>query len=180
MASKISSNLPIYIKRMIKLRELNSLELVKKEIYPVPLSGGLRKIVKEDILLVGDAAHQVEPISGAGIHLAILNGLLLGKIISKALERWKDRHKIFMLYQKCWNNIYRRELMLQKILVKILLRQGSKITKKEKNLESIIRKFAEILVGKSKTYELIKSWIKSRIIKSTYISRKNLNEFNIH
>ncbi len=163
VASMIKHNLSDYIKRIMNYRKINDLEIVREEIYPVPLSGGLSRVVNKRVVLVGDAAHQVEPLSGAGIHLAIANGFLLGLFLSKALLRGKLKLRYLKRYENAWSFIRRRELLLQRILVKILLKHGSRFIKNGSTSSKMIREFSKILIGKSDSFKLIKQWFLSRI-----------------
>jgi len=161
IATKIRGKISSYLRNVIRYRGLNNLEIIREEYYSVPLSGGLKNIVKGRAILVGDAAHQVEPISGTGIHLAIINGLILGSILGRV---FLNKQKYLDKYEKVWNTIYRRELLIQKLLVKLLLRYGSRLIRKDSGSNETIKKFAEILVGKSRSIELIKGWLKTKFL----------------
>jgi digeranylgeranylglycerophospholipid reductase len=52
----------------------------------LPIGGLREKLVSDNILLVGDSAGMADPITGAGIHNAILAGEVAGKTIIQALE----------------------------------------------------------------------------------------------
>ena len=53
----------------------------------LPIGGLREKLVSGNILLVGDSAGMADPITGAGIHNAILAGEVAGKTIIDALEK---------------------------------------------------------------------------------------------
>jgi len=48
----------------------------------VPTGGSFKRIVKDNVLLVGDAAGQVLPVTGGGIPTAMLCGRIAGKVAS--------------------------------------------------------------------------------------------------
>ena len=52
----------------------------------LPIGGLREKLVSGNILLVGDSAGMADPITGAGVHNAILAGEVAGKTIIEALE----------------------------------------------------------------------------------------------
>ncbi len=55
--------------------------------YPIPALGVLeRSLYGENIMIVGDAAGFVSPISGEGIHASIVSGFVAGETAVKALE----------------------------------------------------------------------------------------------
>ncbi len=67
-----------------------------------PSTGTLDKIVDDGLMLVGDSAGMVVPLSGAGIHTAIVAGKIAGKIAAEAVKegdvsasRLKEYHRLF-------------------------------------------------------------------------------------
>jgi len=56
--------------------------------YPIPATGVLDKsLYGENIMIIGDAAGFVSPISGEGIHASIVSGFAAGETAIKALEK---------------------------------------------------------------------------------------------
>jgi digeranylgeranylglycerophospholipid reductase len=53
----------------------------------VPCAVTLDTIVKDNLLLVGDAAHQVNPMSGGGITSGMIAAKIAGEVIAEALAR---------------------------------------------------------------------------------------------
>jgi len=51
----------------------------------VPCAVTLKKIVADGLMLVGDAAHQVNPMSGGGITTAMLAGKIAGRVAGEAI-----------------------------------------------------------------------------------------------
>ncbi|RMH78731.1 MAG: NAD(P)/FAD-dependent oxidoreductase, partial [Calditrichaeota bacterium] len=51
----------------------------------VPLTAPLKRPCARNLILVGDAAHQVNPITGGGIHLALQSGRLAGEFLGAFL-----------------------------------------------------------------------------------------------
>ena len=66
----------------------------------VPCAPTLERIVKENIVLVGDAAHQVNPMSGGGITSGMIAGKIAGETIARALK--KNDLSILQDYEKEW------------------------------------------------------------------------------
>ncbi len=54
---------------------------------PLPLYALRRRLVKENMLLIGDSASTTDPISGAGISSAVLSSRIACKAIVRALEK---------------------------------------------------------------------------------------------
>ena len=63
-----------------------------------------RHIVRDNIILVGDAAGQTHPISGAGIAQAVMSGLMAGKWVARAVRDGDTN--ILSEYEKEWQDLY--------------------------------------------------------------------------
>ena len=81
----------------------------------VPLAAPLRTQYADNLILVGDAARHVNPITGGGIHTALSGGRIAGEFLAELIQsgkktdkanlksyqdRWLDAsgHKIWQLY----------------------------------------------------------------------------------
>jgi len=53
----------------------------------VPCAKTCDEIVKNNIVLVGDAAHQVNPTSGGGIISGMIGGMIAGQVIAEAVAK---------------------------------------------------------------------------------------------
>ena len=68
---------------------------------PVPVGGEVEQYVTDNMLLCGDAAGQVIPLTGAGIHTSLVAGKIAGEVAgeavragdisARALNRYRDR-----------------------------------------------------------------------------------------
>jgi digeranylgeranylglycerophospholipid reductase len=86
----------------------------------VPCARTCDKIVKGNVMLVGDAAHQVNPVSGGGIISGMIGGMIAGQVAAESLrqhkpdylreyeKRWHDRlgwrHEVFYRIKEAVNN----------------------------------------------------------------------------
>lgn len=68
----------------------------------VPSTPTLDKISAPGIALVGDAARQVNPLSGGGIASGMIGGSIAGKIAGEAVKMNKIDH--LLTYDKVWND----------------------------------------------------------------------------
>lgn len=77
-----------YLDRFIKEHPtiFSNAEIIGVEAAPVTISGILERIVDDNVMLVGEAAGQVIPFTGGGIHSSITAGTMAGETAVKALE----------------------------------------------------------------------------------------------
>ena len=67
----------------------------------VPSTPTLKKISAPGIMLVGDAAHQVNPLSGGGIASGMIGGSIAGRIAGESIKLNKPNH--VLTYDKVWH-----------------------------------------------------------------------------
>lgn len=67
----------------------------------VPCAKTCDTIVKNNVMLVGDAAHQVNPTSGGGIISGMIGGMIAGQVAAEAMKNRDLRH--CNEYQKRWH-----------------------------------------------------------------------------
>lgn len=68
----------------------------------VPCSVTLDKISAPGIMLVGDAARQVNPLSGGGIASGMIGGSIAGRIAAESVKQNKPDH--ILSYDKAWHD----------------------------------------------------------------------------
>lgn len=68
----------------------------------VPCALTRKKIVGDGLMLVGDAAHQVNPISGGGIVSGMYAGMLAGKVAAEAVREKNTSAVRLGAYEKEW------------------------------------------------------------------------------
>lgn len=73
-----------------------------------PVSPKLATIVRNGLMLVGDAAHHNEPMLGGGMMNAIESGRLAGEIACKAINKNDATEKVLREYQTTWNRSFGR------------------------------------------------------------------------
>ncbi|MEO0123458.1 MAG: NAD(P)/FAD-dependent oxidoreductase [candidate division WOR-3 bacterium] len=95
-----------FIERLVKDKKvLNTPLKTVTGLIPV---GGPVQTIKNNILLVGDAAGQTHPITGAGISQAVLCAKFAADAVKKTLQ--KNDLNLLNIYGKEWQNIYLEEL----------------------------------------------------------------------
>lgn len=68
----------------------------------VPTSATLKEIVRDNIMLVGDAARQVNPITGGGVVQGMIAGSIAGKVAADAIREKRFDAKFLKKYSSEW------------------------------------------------------------------------------
>ncbi|MCI0513647.1 NAD(P)/FAD-dependent oxidoreductase [candidate division KSB1 bacterium] len=68
----------------------------------VPCAPGLKQMVGNGVMLVGDAAHQSNPVSGGGIVRAILAGSMAGRVAAEAVKAGDVSTARLNAYTQAW------------------------------------------------------------------------------
>jgi digeranylgeranylglycerophospholipid reductase len=76
--------------------------IVSKTIGGVPADKTLKDIVADRFMIVGDAAHQSNPISGGGILSGMIAGKLAGGIAREAVKKNKTKKNDLLPYAHQW------------------------------------------------------------------------------
>ena len=75
---------------------------VELNIGGVPVSGPIEKTFTDGLLVVGDAARQVDPITGGGIHIASACGKIAGEVAAEAIQKEDTSSDFLVRYEKLW------------------------------------------------------------------------------
>lgn len=114
----------------------------------VPCSFTLKEILKDNLMLVGDAARQVNPLSGGGIVSGMIGGSIAGEIAGKAIR--ENNFKLINKYPKLWHErVGKRHEIYYKIKNAIynfsdetlnsIAHSAIKIPENERTLQSIFK-----------------------------------------
>jgi len=68
----------------------------------VPTSATIEKITSDNLMLVGDAAHQVNPVTGGGLSNVLLAGKIAGEVAAEAVQKNNFSNKFLKKYHKIW------------------------------------------------------------------------------
>jgi digeranylgeranylglycerophospholipid reductase len=77
--------------------------------------------VKDNLLLVGDAARQVDPITGGGLTHAIEAGKYAGETIAKAVDKQRFDNQTLSEYETRWKDAFGKKLHRNYIAKEIML-----------------------------------------------------------
>ncbi len=76
---------------------------VSKTVGGVPVDKTLRDIVADGFMIVGDAAHQTNPISGGGIISGMTAGKIAGEVAAKSIKNGNVSRKALLPYARQWH-----------------------------------------------------------------------------
>jgi digeranylgeranylglycerophospholipid reductase len=72
----------------------------------IPVSGGVAEFVGDGIMLVGDAAQQVHPITGGGMTFGMLAAKMAAEVAAEAVKKGDYSKETLSAYQLQWNMKY--------------------------------------------------------------------------
>jgi geranylgeranyl reductase family protein len=143
LKNKTSKSPDIILKKFIKTLEKNgkiknSPFLTTMGLIPV---GGPLNTVKNNIMLVGDAAGQTHPITGGGISQAIICGKIAGKIAAQAVQ--KEDVDMLNEYENEWREIFGKLLERAKVKREFLESNWDQLDKIIKKCWTVFREYHE-------------------------------------
>jgi digeranylgeranylglycerophospholipid reductase len=119
-----------------------------------PVGGMLKNLVKDHLMIVGDAAGHVNPLTGGGIITALEAGMYAGEVAAAAVKEDNFSEKRLMEYQdKCKTEI-------GDSFDKYLKTKDYMLSLSDSDLDSIAKAFQDTEFENISTKELIKLLIK--------------------
>ena len=88
-----------YLNKYVNTLDATPVEL---NIGGVPVSGPIDKTYTDGFLVVGDAAGQVDPITGGGIHTTISCARIAGEVAVESVKKEDNSSKFLKKYQDTW------------------------------------------------------------------------------
>lgn len=120
-----------------------------------PVSGPLKKTVKDNLLVVGDAARQVNALTGGGIDYAMRAGNIAGEVAAKAVSEGNTSKKRLSEYEKRW-----REQMGKK-LERYLKAKDVLLSLTDDDLDKLAEALREVKFGKISLTDMLKTLVKA-------------------
>jgi len=102
--------------------ELSVAKVIDYRGAPVPIGGMISQNVFDNVILVGDAAGTVIPLTGAGIHSSVAAGLAAGSVASEAILEENTSQKRLSAFHKryeAWAERIRKSLKAMRALEKL-------------------------------------------------------------
>ena len=111
-----------------------------------PVGGPIEKTVDDNIMVVGDAAGQISPLSGGGIYLSMSCGSMAGEVAAKSIKNNNYSKDALIEYEDKWKEKY-YDILMAELKYKNVLQ---KLTEKELNAlaDAMDEKLEEVDVKK--------------------------------
>lgn len=77
--------------------------VLSKTVGGVPVDKTLKEIVRDGFMVIGDAAHQTNPISGGGILSGMIAGKIAGEVAANVVKRGRYEKKDLLPYAREWH-----------------------------------------------------------------------------
>jgi geranylgeranyl reductase family protein len=138
-----------FLKNNLTSKYLKNIKIINLSGGIIPI-GPLKKIYKENVMLVGDAAAQVKPTSGGGIYTGLLSAKYCSRVVLEYLKNHEYSKNFFKKYQRLYQKNIGRELekgmKLRKIFLNLKDSQMDYYVNKFQNNEIIetISKYGDI------------------------------------
>ncbi|MBN2364575.1 MAG: NAD(P)/FAD-dependent oxidoreductase [Calditrichaeota bacterium] len=111
----------IYMERFLK-NYFPDGSIISRTTGGVPVDKTLRDLVMDGFMVVGDAAHQTNPISGGGITSGMIAGKIAGAVAAAAVKKNKFTRKELLPYSREWQRRVGRSHLRYYRLKETLLR----------------------------------------------------------
>ena len=133
---------------------LKNAQAVEINVGGDPVAGMTKKLYDDNILVCGDAAGQVNPLTGGGIISGMTGGMCAGKVAAQAINEENCSRKFFKKYDEMAHAELDHEIKRYKKVQEYLL------TLSDEELNEIAHAFEGETFDKISTTEIVKKLIK--------------------
>lgn len=140
-----------YLDKFIERPRFKKAKIVEVNAGAIPVNGPLKQPYMDNLLLVGDAGRFVNPLTGGGIHTAIITGKHAGELAAEAIAK-EDYTSNFL---KKYNDMWKPDIYDE--LDKCLKAQEAFMTLSEKDLDSIAETLKDLKLETISTISVLKA-----------------------
>ena len=108
--SRSGPGLPLRLLERFVERKMPRARVLQMVSGGIPTSGTMKHIASDGIMLVGDAAHQSDPLTGGGIMTSMQAGVMAGKVAAKAVSSGDTSREALREYEDLWGSSWGRHL----------------------------------------------------------------------
>lgn len=146
-----------YLKNFVeKMPGLRKGKIIEINGGGVPVSGPLKRTVKDNVLLVGDAARQVNALTGGGIDSSMRAGAIAGEVAAKAVKGGEVSEQRLIEYERRWRE------QIGKGLERYFRAKEVFITLSDDDLDDLARALSQVKFDKISLTEMLKVLLKSK------------------
>ena len=110
-----------YLREFVEKDErLRNGSIIEFNVGPVPVGGVVKKMVDNGIMVVGDAARQVNPATGGGMKFGIRAGIIAGEVAANAVKSGDCSAKFLSSYEKKWRKEFGRRFKAFEIFKELI------------------------------------------------------------
>lgn len=111
-----------YLREFVaKDERLRNGSIIEFNVGPVPVGGVVKKMVDNGIMVVGDAARQVNPATGGGMKFGIRAGIIAGEVAANAVKAGDTSAKFLKSYEKQWNKEFAKRFKAFEIFKEMIM-----------------------------------------------------------
>ena len=146
--AEVKKYLDKFIQGDPRLRKGKALEMVAGA---VSICAPIDKTVGDGVLLVGDAARQIDPITGGGISNSCRAGKVAGEVLAKATKERNFSAQSLQRYEKGWRDL------LEDHLYRNWMAKEKLVTLTDDTFNKIVATLNEVGVEKMSSYAILKA-----------------------
>lgn len=137
----------------------NNFKIENMKAGPLRL-GGVDKSYDQQVLIVGDAAGMIDPMTGEGIHHAMDGGRIAAKWLAEAVAKGNYTEEVFVGYHKEWKHTFGNDFKWSMSICQLLYRypiflDAAAAAVKRKGNEFLGR-WADIMTGRVPKIHLLR------------------------
>jgi digeranylgeranylglycerophospholipid reductase len=117
----------------------------------VSISAPLKETVRDGIMLVGDAARMIDPLTGGGIANGCIAGKICGEVAAEAVRAGTPTKEFFQRYEKGWR------ARLEEKLYRNWLAKEKLVTLSDETFDKVIDVLAGVRLGKLSVHNILKA-----------------------
>ncbi|NYT13206.1 MAG: NAD(P)/FAD-dependent oxidoreductase [Candidatus Methanofastidiosa archaeon] len=140
-----------YLDKFIERPRFKKAKIVEVNAGAIPVNGPLKQPYMDNLLLAGDAGRFVNPLTGGGIHTAIITGKHAGELAAEAIAK-EDYTANFL---KKYNDMWKPDIYDE--LDKCLKAQEAFMTLSEKDLDAIAETLKDLKLETISTISVLKA-----------------------
>jgi digeranylgeranylglycerophospholipid reductase len=110
-----------YLKEFVEKDErLKNGSIIEFNVGLVPVGGVVKEMVDNGIMVIGDAARQVNPATGGGMKFGIRAGIIAGEVAADAVKAGNSSAKFLKAYEKQWKKEFARRFKAFEIFKELI------------------------------------------------------------